>query len=227
MVLTDPAGPPTRGHKKRERTRNQLIGAGLRVFARKGETLTVSDVVAEAEVSNGTFYNYFVDRDQLFDVLAEQLASMLAAEAAAEIETGDSAVRVASASSRVLARAEADPTWARLVMRLDSLGDEIHTESTRYMRDDLERGFAQGRFEVGADRVTVDLISASLASAIRRIVAGAADRDYLVGMLGRILRALGVPMVEAVSIADRALADAQSAVGPAQDVDRLARHAGD
>jgi AcrR family transcriptional regulator len=60
---------PSRGHKKRERTRHQLIAAGLAVPTEKGEALTISHVVARAEVSNGTFYhyNYFADRDELID----------------------------------------------------------------------------------------------------------------------------------------------------------------
>ena len=57
MTSSPPIETRTRGHKKRERTRNQLIAAALRVFAQKGGALTVSDVVAEAEDSNGTFYN--------------------------------------------------------------------------------------------------------------------------------------------------------------------------
>ena len=73
---------PSRGHKKRERTRHQLISAGLGVLAERGEALTISEVVAAAEVSNGTFYNYFGDRDELIDALAEHSLIALAAESA-------------------------------------------------------------------------------------------------------------------------------------------------
>ena len=69
----------TRGYKKKERTRRQLVEAGVRVLAARGEGLTVSDVVAEAEVSNGTFYNYFPDREVFIDAVAEHSALALAA----------------------------------------------------------------------------------------------------------------------------------------------------
>ena len=72
----------TRGFKKKERTRRQLVEAGVRVLAARGEGLTVSDVVAEAEVSNGTFYNYFPDREVFIDAVAEHSALALAADAA-------------------------------------------------------------------------------------------------------------------------------------------------
>ena len=63
--------PRTRGHKKKERTRRHLIAAGLRVLGEKGHGLTVSDVVAEAEVSNGTFYNYFPDKQAVLRELVD------------------------------------------------------------------------------------------------------------------------------------------------------------
>ena len=52
--------PLTRGHKKRARTRQSLIEAALRIYARKGVgELALNELAAEAEVSNGTIYNYF------------------------------------------------------------------------------------------------------------------------------------------------------------------------
>ena len=96
---------PSRGHKKRERTRRQLIAAGSAVLAEKGTALTISDVVARAEVSNGTFYNYFNDRDELIDALAEHSVISLAAESALQTTDQDPARRFAVATLRVLLRA--------------------------------------------------------------------------------------------------------------------------
>ena len=36
-----------------------------------GFAFTINDVVSSAEVSSGTFYNYFADRDELISALAE------------------------------------------------------------------------------------------------------------------------------------------------------------
>ena len=41
---------PSRGYKKRERTRQQLVTAGTAILAEKGEALTISDVVAVSRV---------------------------------------------------------------------------------------------------------------------------------------------------------------------------------
>lgn len=196
----------TRGHRKRKKTRNQLISAGLRALADKGEALTVSDVVAAADVSNGTFYNYFVDREELFDALAQQLVMTLVAETAAEVRSDDAALRLATATGRVMARAAADPTWGRVVLRLASMRADVQEEVVRYLREDLALGLAQGRFEAGCDDAVLDLVAGMLQMSIRRIVAGRAEPGYLPAALARVLRALGVPADEVDDIAQQALA---------------------
>jgi AcrR family transcriptional regulator len=199
MAATTDLEPRTRGHRKREKTRGQLLAAGLRVLADKGEGLTVSDVVAEADVSNGTFYNYFPDRDALVDALAEHLLLTLAATAASEaIE--DPALRFAVASGRVLRRAGEDATWGRVVMRLvDRPG--VYGSVDRYLRDDLAEGLARGRFETGADDASIDQVTGLLVMTIRRIVEGEAGPDTALRAVERGLRALGVSPAEAGELA--------------------------
>ena len=164
----------------------------------------MSDVVAEAEVANGTFYNYFADRDALFDALAEHLAINLAAQAALEINVEDAALRLTMTSARVLARAAQDPVWGGVIMRLETMRTDIRRNTARYLRDDLDDGFAQGRFAVGADAATVDLVGAMLAMSIRRICAGRADREYVVESLSLVLCALGIARDEASELAGEA-----------------------
>ncbi len=202
------APPLTRGHKKRARTRRQLIESGLAVLAAKGEALTVTDVVAAAGVSNGTFYNYFDDRDELFDALARHLAATAVDEADRTISSEDAAVRFAIVTARVLARAAADPTWGQVVLRLENLRVASHDHPVRHLRADLDRGRRQGRFAVGADESTVDLVGGVVMMAIRRIVTGTASRDYVVAAITGALCALGVERSEADVLAASGADDA-------------------
>jgi len=196
----------TRGHRKRERTRRQLIAAGLRVLAEKGQGLTISDVVVAAEVSNGTFYNYFADREALLEALAEHTALSLAA-AAAEEPIDDPALRFALATTRVLARAREDTTWARVILRLVSRpGSGV--DLARHLREDLAAGHACGRFDVPADDATVDQIVGGIAMTIRRLADGDAAPDVPARAVVRGLRALGVDAAEAERLAREASARA-------------------
>jgi AcrR family transcriptional regulator len=198
-MATDATPPRTRGHRKREKTRRQLIAAGLTVLAKKGDAVTVSDVVAEADVSNGTFYNYFADRDALLDELAEHTVLTLAAAAARE-PISDPALRFALTSSRVLRRAAEDETWARAVLRLVNR-PTVYSRIDRYLREDLAAGFAEARFETGPDDATVDQVAGLLAMTIRRMVAGDAQPDAALRAVERGLRALGIRVEEAAELA--------------------------
>lgn len=205
MAAQTDLSPPSRGHRKRARTRRQLIEAGLRVLAEKGEALAVSDVTATAEVANGTFYNYFPDRDALLDALASDLVISLAAAAASEPHA-DPAVRFAVASSRVLRRAADDPVWGRVVIRLVNR-EAVHENIDQYLRADLAAGFAEGRFDTGPDDATLDQVFGLLLMTILRIVEGQAKPDAVERAVERGLRALGLEAGEA-----RVVAEAASAV---------------
>jgi AcrR family transcriptional regulator len=197
---------PSRGHKKRERTRHQLIAAGVAVLAEKGEALTISDVVARAEVSNGTFYNYFVDRDELIDALAEHSLISLAAQSATETADQDPARRFAFATHRVLSRAAEDPTWGRVVLRLINHRRSYPREMIGYLREDLAAGFDEGRFEFGPDEITLDVLLGLILMSIRRIVRGDAGPDHAEHVLERALAILGVAIDEARTLAAEAIA---------------------
>lgn len=196
--------PRTRGHRKKERTRRQLIAAGLRVLAEKGQGLTVSDVVAEAEVSNGTFYNYFVGREELLEALVEHSTLSLAA-AVAEAPIEDPARRFAAATIRVLHRASEDETWARVVLRLASRpGSGI--DVSRYLREDLAEGFTQGRFDSRPSDATLDQVTGLIVMTIRRIVEGNAAPDAAEQAVACGLRALGLDELESEQLATEASA---------------------
>lgn len=200
--------PRTRGYRKKERTRRHLIAAGLRVLGEKGHGLTVSDVVAEAEVSNGTFYNYFADRDALIDALAEHSLVSLAAQSAVDTPSEDPALRFSFATARVLMRAVHDPTWGRAVLRLGNHRRSPPYEMQRYLREDLSTGYAQGRFTFGADEITLDAVTGLILMSLRRIVRGELGAEHVERVLSRALTTLGVEPAESAMIAVEALREA-------------------
>jgi AcrR family transcriptional regulator len=58
-----------------QRTMRKLLDAGARVFATKGyHAARVDDIVKLARTSHGTFYLYFANKEELFGVLAAEVA---------------------------------------------------------------------------------------------------------------------------------------------------------
>jgi len=169
----------TRGYKKKERTRRQLVEAGVRVLAARGDGLTVSDVVTEAEVSNGTFYNYF---------------------RIAKRSAGSSIGRFAAATMGILRHARRDETWARVMLRLVSRpGSGL--DLSRYLSEDLDEGHARGRFTVGAEDAALDQVAGLVVMTMRRFVDGRAGEGAERKAVERGLPALGVDAAEASALA--------------------------
>ena len=128
---------PSTRPPKRERTRRALIDAGLQVLADRGDALTASDVVAAADVSNGTFYNHFADRQAFLDTLAHESLVALTRGSARDTQGSDPAWRFAVATTRVLETARREPLWGHAVLRLAELPAPPHEAIQAHLRADL------------------------------------------------------------------------------------------
>jgi AcrR family transcriptional regulator len=191
---------------KRERTRRKLIDAGLQVIADRGEALTAADVVTAADVSNGTFYNHFLDRDDFIQTLAHESLKAITEGSADDTEGADPAWRFAVATSRVLDAAIRQPLWGRAVLRLAGCPTPLHAAVQQHLRADLAEGQRIGRFTHGDDPITVDLVSGTVMASVRRLVSidtpvTDADRDAIPDVVARLLEAIGVERDEACSLA--------------------------
>jgi len=74
-----------------QRTRRQLLDAGVDIFASKGYfAARVDDIVKLAKTSHGTFYLYFANKEELFAALAAEVAGEMQtlAESLGPLEAG-------------------------------------------------------------------------------------------------------------------------------------------
>ncbi len=198
---------------KRERTRRLLLEAGRELMAERGTAITASDVVAAAEVSNGTFYNHFVDLDEFVQEVARRTFHAIAEVAAVETAGADPAWRFAVASTRILDAAVQDPTWGRLLLQL-ARSDLSRRAELERLRADLRAGRRAGRFVYGDDRITVDVVSGTIIATIGRLVRDDVGRRHIVDVVSRLLTVLGLPDDEARSVASAALRDVRAGARP-------------
>ena len=150
---------PTR-KERQERTREQLVAAASRVFARRGyHQATVEEIAAEAGFSTGAVYSNFSGKEQLFLALADRQVS----ERVAEIEAvADAAEREDDAGAEAAAQfrtfLERDPDWPLLFYEFWSLSvrnPDLQGELAKRrdairdaLADTLERVAAQHGFEL-------------------------------------------------------------------------------
>jgi AcrR family transcriptional regulator len=99
MTTTDSGRRARRAEKRRQ----DIIEAAARVFARKGfERATTREIALEADVSEGTIYNYFASKQQLLVELADMVQEELGAIVPASQPGMDMRAMVAAALERAL-----------------------------------------------------------------------------------------------------------------------------
>lgn len=185
--------------ERRERTRARLVESALLAFARRGTgSSVIQEVIAHAEVSQGTFYNYFKTNEELLAAVSEELSDELLVQIEALVwEFVDPARRVACGVRMYLHTARDYPVFARFVAAagLHAAGptSRIHD----FLPPDLAEGDRTGRFAEMPAAAALDLIAGATLAAVGRLAAGDAPPDHPEAVAAAILRGLGVPGVQA------------------------------
>ncbi len=199
--------PLTRGHKKRARTRRGLMDAALRLVARKeaGE-ITLLEVAAEAEVSNGTIYNYFRTRDEVFEAVGIAMAAEFSDAIAvlnADVQCG--AQRLSIGVRMFVCRAATDHQWANALLRIIHFDQAMRSRLAAHVLGDLRDGLRAGTLAYEDEGVALDLVLSCTTGAMRSVVEGRAVVEHDVRVCEMILQALGVTPAKAREIAAKPL----------------------
>jgi AcrR family transcriptional regulator len=174
--------------------RKLLLESAMVVFAQKGITASVvQDVVAAAEVSQGSFYNYFRTSEDLLLSLAEELSN----EVVQTIESvivgiEEPALRVATAMRSYLHLMASYPIVAKFISQTGFLLVNKGSAAYQYLPRDLKAGQETGDFEITPIEVALDIIGGAGLMAIHRIASGQASTDYPEKVVEFILRSLGI-----------------------------------
>lgn len=199
--------PPSRGHKKRERTRRGLIDAAVRLFARKdvGE-IALLDVATEAEVASGTIYNYFRSRDEVVEAVALALANEFSETIALQSESIQSGVRRLAIGVRMfIRRAIADPDWASAVIRVVHFDQAMRSNIASYVLADLRAGKEEGALHYSDQGIALDLLVSCTLGAMRSAVEGRSIDEHDVLVAEMVLKALGATPAKARKLARQEL----------------------
>ncbi|PXF29067.1 hypothetical protein WH50_22810 [Pokkaliibacter plantistimulans] len=178
------------GKQRRERTRQKIVEAALRVFARMGtDSPMIEDFIAEASISRGTFYNHFNTTAELLQATVEWLSADIMESIETELGTQDNALLRLTVGLRFwLGKAEQDPTWAAFVARPEFI-KELQFEP---VRRDLRQGQQAGLFHFPSEHVAFDLLAGTLILAMRSYVDGQVPADYTNAIIRVVLQGLGV-----------------------------------
>ncbi|WP_213958767.1 MULTISPECIES: TetR/AcrR family transcriptional regulator [unclassified Variovorax] len=178
--------------RKRERTRKRILEATIQVFVRRGDDMPViEDVVREAGISRGTFYQHFPSLDDALLAASTGMNERMIAEILPLYDCLNEPWQRAAVGFRLfLIRAWQDPDWAAFVTRMDAWPRDSLVAT--YMARDLERGRVLGQFQIDDAQMACDFLMGASAGGIQGVRSGVADpHAYMDNSVRLALQSLG------------------------------------
>jgi AcrR family transcriptional regulator len=197
------------GAARRQKMRMRLIDCAMLVFAGRGvEGSVIDEVITTAEVSRGTFYNYFSTNEALLCAVAEEVGNQMLQIVDPVVRTiDDPAARVACGVRLTLIVARAHPQLAAFLARVGPPALGAQSLATELLRRDLKAGMESGRFTVMHPRLAFDLISGPVLSAFHTLLTVKVPASYPQDMAEAVLLSLGVAKASAHRLANLPLDD--------------------
>jgi len=204
-----------RNERRKARTRAALLDSARTLFARQGfENTAIVEITDTADLGVGSFYNHFDSKDDLLAALLKQvLSEQLTALDSRRVGVEDPAEAVAIAHRHWIRLTGEGPEWAWLVVRLDTSFELVVATQGDSASKDLERGIAEGRFDVARPELALHASGAALISSMRMILTGADIPDADSAHAEGVLRMFGVGAAEARDIARRPLPEVTPPAG--------------
>ncbi|MFT0138049.1 TetR/AcrR family transcriptional regulator [Alcanivoracaceae bacterium MT1] len=199
----EPDKTRTRGHKKKARTRQQLLEAAMRVYARAGAGgLALNALAEEAGVSNGTVYNYFRTREEVLEAVGLELAVQLSEQVLVFSEgVSSGAERLCIGVRTFMNKALDDPEWSRALITVVRYAEGMRSALANYLRADLQAGRQQGDFDYANEEMAMAMVVSATTGAMNFVVEGfdVEHPDRIAAEM--ILQSLGVTAEKAKRIA--------------------------
>lgn len=154
--------------EKRERMRTRLIEAAMEVFSSKGVDATViEDLIEQAQVSRGTFYNYFRTTEEVMAAVLQAVGNeLLSLVDLAIADRADPAERLACGVRMVLHTAKHFPHAGRFISRVGVTRSLDHLPALGYLLRDLLEATATGRFKLADPMLGLDLVVGTTSAAL-------------------------------------------------------------
>jgi AcrR family transcriptional regulator len=183
---------------RRERMHSRLLEAGLSVLGQiKDEAAVIDEVIRKADVSRGTFYNYFENADHLLKSIADETGTeLMAVTTPIVLSRDDPAERISTGIRSWISLVGQHPHLAPFFRRAG-----LHILANERVRTDLPRdlaiGMKAGRFSVTELELAFVLVAGTVLAAINTMAIGPAPKTFGSKLAERVLMSLGVEASEA------------------------------
>ena len=211
-----------RVERRKANTRAALIRAAQGLLAGGNTNAPVLEITQAADVSNGSFYNYFESKEELWQAAIDS-ALESAGDYLDSLTLGlDDPVEKFTQSFRLSGRLfRLEPQLSRVLLNSEAAAFAAEGGLAPRSRRDIESAAAEGRFDVDDPDVALAIVAGSLLS-LGRLLLAQPERDETATVddtTRRVLRALGISAEEAETLCSRELpvsysADVHAVVDP-------------
>jgi AcrR family transcriptional regulator len=183
-----------RNTRHRRETRARLLAAGRRLIGAFGfEGVAVAQIAEEADVAVGSFYNYFLSKEDLLEsVSAASAATLTDTLDALTADMADPAERVAAVARHMVRLAESDPEWTWFMVRASETFPNLLEDVSAPIARHVLAGVAAGRFATDDPTVAVTAVGGALLRVMRAILVGTVGPHADRIVAEQILRLLGL-----------------------------------
>lgn len=187
--------------ERREKTRAKLLESALHVFSRKGPQAVIEDVIAQAGMARGSFYNYFRTNEELLAALAGEINNELVRAIDPLVQRLANPVERVACGACLLSHAITQfPQLGAFLSRLPFPTANSSLLGLRFLARDVAAGIGAQRFRHIEQRVAVDLVAGVVLSAAYALASETLQHDYPEQSVRQMLQGLGVDGAEAQRI---------------------------
>lgn len=183
------------GQERRARTRKAILDAAFRLLGTENGLATrIEEIIKAANISRGTFYNYFTSIEELFAALSYELNHDFNDSVLSIVsQMPEASERVGAAVRYYLARAEQDPRWGWAMVNISAFGVIFGELTYRQALTTVEEGIASNEFELTGPISGRDMLLGTTLAAMRTMLTGPPSKTFPVSVARHILRGMGVP----------------------------------
>lgn len=191
------------GAQRREATRLRLIESALTVLAEKGpDTAAIEDFIAAAQVSRGTFYNYFRTTSELLLAVASGMSDeILQVVDPAVLSVPDPVARFTAGARLYMQTALRYPMWGAFISRVGTRVAARGQLIDIYLNRDLTDAIATQRLTVDNVRVARDVVLGTIFFGIETMLTEPTHDHHAEHLMYCVLTGFGLPEAEARAVA--------------------------
>ena len=166
------------------------------------DAVTIQDITDAADVGHGTFYLHFESKADVLRPIVEQLALRIH-QRVERVTRGNSdpALRLATGIRVALSSIAGDPIWNWYVFHSGTPYRQLAHGMGAPPLEDMNRGIAQGRFQVPELRSTWMFIDGAMIGVLTAWESEALGEDAAEITAELVLRSLGITPEEAARLA--------------------------